>query len=171
MEFLAGRVRPVAEDFCRRPNPRPLDGLLRDPGAAPVLPLQGWRLGDRLTREGVSGVVCHAQAVLRHHHGVELRPGLTIENSFLDTFAQRSGISRLALYGSVLRDDFGPSSDVDMLVEFLPARTPGFLRLAQMEFELEPAIGRKVELRTYGDLSPYFRDDVSATAPPGGQSA
>ena len=124
MEFLAGRVRPVAEDFCRRPNPRPLDGLLRDPGAAPVLPLQGWRLGDRLTREGVSGVVCHAQAVLRHHHGVELRPGLTIENSFLDTFAQRSGISRLALYGSVLRDDFGPSSDVDMLVEFLPLELP-----------------------------------------------
>lgn len=106
------------------------------------------------------------QAVLRHHCGVNLRPGLTIEESFLDSFAQRWGIRQLALYGSVLRDDFTPSSDVDMLVEFLPGRTPGLLRLAQMELELEAAVGREVELRTYGDLSPYFRDDVAATARP-----
>jgi len=114
----------------------------------------------------VWGVVGPAQAELRHHCGVNLRPGLTIEESFLDSFASRWGIRRLALYGSVLRDDFGPSSDVDMLVEFLPDRTPGLLRLAQMELELEAALGREVELRTYDDLSPYFRDDVVATARP-----
>lgn len=121
---------------------------------------------ENADRDQFPGVVCHAQVVLRHHCGVKLRPGLTIEESFLDSFAQRWGIRRLALYGSVLRDDFGPSSDVDMLVEFLPGRTPGLLRIAQMELELEAAVGREVELRTYGDLSPYFRDDVAATAHP-----
>jgi len=107
-----------------------------------------------------------AQVALRHHYRVRLRPGLTIEDSFLDSFAKRWGIRRLAVYGSVLREDFGPSSDVDMLVEFLPDRTPGLLRIAQMELELEAVLGREVELRTYEDLSPYFRDNVAATARP-----
>ncbi|MCV6987225.1 nucleotidyltransferase family protein [Mycobacterium shinjukuense] len=97
---------------------------------------------------------------------MRLRPGLTIEDSFFDEFAKRWGIRRLALYGSVLREDFGPSSDIDMLVEFFPDRTPGLLRLAQMELELEAVLGRQVELRTYEDLSPYFRDKVAATARP-----
>ena len=97
---------------------------------------------------------------------MKLRPGLTIEDSVLDGFAKRWGITRLALYGSVLRDDFGPSSDIDMLVEFFPDRTPGLLQLAQMELELEATLGRQVELRTYEDLSPLFRDDVAATARP-----
>jgi hypothetical protein len=97
---------------------------------------------------------------------VNLRPGLTIEDSVLDSFAERWGIRRLALYGSVLREDFGPSSDIDMLVDFLPDRTPGLLQLAQMELELEAALGRQVELRTYEDLSPFFRDNVAATARP-----
>jgi predicted nucleotidyltransferase len=97
---------------------------------------------------------------------VELREGLTVEDSFLDEFAVRHGIQRLALYGSALRADFGPASDVDMLVEFQPGRTPGLLHLAQMELELEAVIGRQVELRTYEDLSRYFRDRVAATARP-----
>jgi predicted nucleotidyltransferase len=103
---------------------------------------------------------------LRHHEFVKLRPGLAIEDSVLDRFAERWGIRRLALYGSVLRDDFGPSSDIDMLVEFLSGRTPGLLRVAQMELELEAVLGRQVELRTYEDLSPFFRDKVAATARP-----
>ncbi|MDA3639464.1 nucleotidyltransferase family protein [Mycobacterium xenopi] len=97
---------------------------------------------------------------------MQLRPGLTIEDSVLDSFAKRWGIRRLAIYGSVLGEDFGPSSDIDMLVEFLPGRTPGLLQIAAMELELEAALGREVELRTYEDLSPFFRDDVVATARP-----
>jgi len=97
---------------------------------------------------------------------VELRPGLNIEHGVLDDFAVRHGISKLALYGSALREDFGPTSDVDILVEFLPGRTPGLLHLAQMELELETAIGWPVELRTYEDLSHLFRDDVAANARP-----
>ena len=97
---------------------------------------------------------------------MELRPGLSIEDTFLENFAARHGISRLALFGSALRDDFGPASDIDILVEFQPGRTPGLLHLAQMELELEGVVGRQVELRTYEDLSRFFRDTVAATARP-----
>ncbi|MGH3710046.1 MAG: nucleotidyltransferase family protein [Pseudonocardiaceae bacterium] len=81
-------------------------------------------------------------------------------------FATRHGIRRLELYGSVLRDDFSPASDVDILVEFHAGRIPGLIHLAQMEMELEATLGRPVELRTYEDLSRYFRDKVAATARP-----
>lgn len=97
---------------------------------------------------------------------MELRQGLTIEDSLLDGFGTRHGIRGLALYGSALRADFGPTSDIDLLVEFLPDRTPGLLHLAQMELELEAVIGRPVELRTYEDLNSYFRDRVASTARP-----
>ncbi|MCE0764940.1 nucleotidyltransferase family protein [Pseudonocardia kujensis] len=97
---------------------------------------------------------------------MQLRPGLTIADSVLRDFAARHGICRLALFGSALRSDFGPDSDVDLLVEFLPGRTPGLLHLAQMELELEGHLGHPVELRTYEDLSRYFRDQVTADARP-----
>ena len=97
---------------------------------------------------------------------MELRPGLSLDDAFLAAFASAHGIGRLALYGSALRDDFGSGSDIDLLVEFRPGHTPGLLHLAQMELELEDALGRPVELRTPEDLSPYFRDEVTATARP-----
>lgn len=97
---------------------------------------------------------------------MELRPGLRVDDGVITDFATRHGIRRLALYGSVLRDDFSSASDVDILVEFHPGCTPGLIRLAQLELELEAAIGRPVELRTYEDLSRYFRDKVAATARP-----
>ena len=83
---------------------------------------------------------------------------------FLRDFAMRHGICRLALFGSVLRGEETPTSDVDLLVEFEEGRTPGLLRLAQLELELGAVFGREVELRTYEDLSRYFRDDVQAQA-------
>lgn len=103
---------------------------------------------------------------VRHHDRVELRPGLSVDDVVLRSFAARHGVRRLALFGSVLRDDFGPTSDVDILVEFDQGRVPGLLHLAQMELELEAAIGRVVELRTVEDLSRHFRDDVAAHARP-----
>lgn len=88
-----------------------------------------------------------------------------MDDAVLADFADRHGVRRLALYGSALRDDdFGPDSDIDLLVEFRHGHMPGLLHLAQMELELEDAIGRSVELRTYEDLSPYFRDQVAAAA-------
>ena len=64
-----------------------------------------------------------------------------------------------------LREAFGPESDIDVLVEFEPDRIPGLLGIAGMELELsELFTGRKVDMRTPEDLSPYFRQDVLATA-------
>ncbi|MDQ2791234.1 MAG: nucleotidyltransferase family protein [Actinomycetota bacterium] len=95
---------------------------------------------------------------------MELRPGLQVADSALEAFARTYGIARLALFGSVLRGDFNENSDVDILVEFEAGRTPGLFALARMERELAAAIGRTVDLRTYHDLSRYFRDDVVASA-------
>ena len=78
-------------------------------------------------------------------------------------FCRRNHIRKLSLFGSVLRDDFGPESDVDVLVEFEAGHVPGFFRLFDMEEELSSLLGgRKVDLRTPEDLSRYFRDEVVA---------
>ena len=79
-------------------------------------------------------------------------------------FCRRNHIRRLALFGSVLRDDFTPESDVDVLVEFEPDARVGLLGLAHMEIELSELLGRKVDLNTAGFLSVYFRDEVLAEA-------
>lgn len=83
----------------------------------------------------------------------------------LDEFCRRNHIAKLSLFGSVLRQDFRPDSDVDVLVEFEEGHTPGFLGLARMEEELSEMLGgRKVDLRTPQDLSQYFREEVLDTA-------
>jgi uncharacterized protein len=77
---------------------------------------------------------------------------------------RRYGVQRLSLFGSILRDDFSDASDVDMLVEFLPQTRIGLIGMANMEAELSQAVGRRVDLRTPRDLSPYFRDEILARA-------
>lgn len=90
---------------------------------------------------------------------------LALSAAQIRAFCQKHYIRRLAFFGSVLRDDFGPSSDVDVLVEFEPQHVPGLLKLAAMERELSALIGgRRVDMRTPSDLSRYFRDDVIAQA-------
>jgi len=90
---------------------------------------------------------------------------IAIPTASVTDFCRRYHIRKLSLFGSVLRDDFQPESDVDVLVEFKPGRVPGFIRLAGMELELEELLdGRKVDLRTPEDLSRYFRDEVMDTA-------
>jgi predicted nucleotidyltransferase len=79
-------------------------------------------------------------------------------------FCQRHHIQKLSVFGSVLRDDFGPNSDVDFLVEFDPDHIPGLIRLAGMELELSTMINRKADLRTPKDLSKYFRNQVLESA-------
>jgi hypothetical protein len=95
-----------------------------------------------------------------------IAPGIDADEKALTDFCQRNGIKRLAVFGSALRDDFGPDSDVDLLVEFEAGRTPGMMGIVRMQGELEALLGgqRTIDLRTYGDLSRYFRDDVKATA-------
>ncbi|MGB3135164.1 MAG: nucleotidyltransferase family protein [Nodosilinea sp.] len=82
----------------------------------------------------------------------------------LSQFCQRHHIQKLSAFGSVLRDDFGPQSDVDFLVEFEPNHIPGLIRLARIELELSKIIHRKADLRTANDLSRYFRDAILSTA-------
>jgi len=81
----------------------------------------------------------------------------------LERFCRRHHIRRLALFGSVVRDDFGPHSDVDVLVQFEPGKTPGW-EFFGMQDELSGILGRKVDLNTPGFLSRYFRERVLAEA-------
>ena len=90
--------------------------------------------------------------------------GIAIPEEATAEFCRRHHIRRLSLFGSILRVDFRPESDVDVLVEFEPGHVPGLIRMAALENELSGLMGRKVDLRTPGDLSRYFRDEVLAGA-------
>ncbi|MGA2500177.1 MAG: nucleotidyltransferase family protein [Tepidisphaeraceae bacterium] len=92
------------------------------------------------------------------HHGIELDPGQ------IGGFCKRHAIRRLGLFGSVLRDDFRPDSDVDVLVEFDAGCTPSLLDLGGMQVELSELPGRTVDLKTPGFLSRYFREAVMRAA-------
>lgn len=88
-----------------------------------------------------------------------------VDRERIAVFCRQHRIRRLAIFGSALREGFGPDSDVDVLVEFQPGHVPGLLGIARMERELSAIFnGRKVDLRTPEDLSPYFRQDVLAEA-------
>lgn len=86
--------------------------------------------------------------------------GVHMPESAITEFCRRNEIVRLALFGSILRDDFRPESDVDVLVEFRHGVPVGYLRLGEVEAELSDLLSRRVDLSTPGCLSPYFRDDV-----------
>jgi predicted nucleotidyltransferase len=88
---------------------------------------------------------------------------IPIDREAVAAFCQRHHVRRLALFGSVLREDFSPVSDVDVLVEFEPGHVPG-LAFFSMEQELSALLKRKVDLNTPGFLSRYFRDQVLAEA-------
>jgi predicted nucleotidyltransferase len=94
-----------------------------------------------------------------------MSPQLTIDRDRVAEFCRRHHVRRLALFGSVLRDDFGPTSDVDVLVEFEPGHVPG-LAFFTMQEELSRVIGRPVDLNTAGFLSRYFRGAVLDEAEP-----
>ena len=85
---------------------------------------------------------------------------IVIPKDKLAEFCRQQNISKISLFGSVLRDDFTDQSDVDFLVEFESGKVPGYLRLAGMENQLSDLIGRKVDLRTSNELSRYFRQEV-----------
>jgi predicted nucleotidyltransferase len=82
----------------------------------------------------------------------------------LIAFCRTNHIRRLSLFGSAARDQLGPDSDIDLLVEFEPDHTPGLFSIVRMEMQLTELLGRKVDLRTPEDLSQYFRDEVMRDA-------
>jgi len=98
---------------------------------------------------------------LGYNGGVAVK--IPIDRDALAAFCRSHHVRHLAFFGSVLRDDFTPTSDVDVLVEFEPGHVPG-LAFFSMERELSGILGRKVDLNTPGFLSRYFRDQVLAEA-------
>ncbi len=96
---------------------------------------------------------------------MENKKNIDFPTDKVSEFCKRNGIRKLSLFGSALRDDFRPDSDVDLLVEFHAGAAPSLLDLARMERELSGILGgRKVDLRTPKELSRYFRDEVLSTA-------
>ena len=95
-----------------------------------------------------------------------MNPNLSIDRGAVSAFCRRHHITRLALFGSALRDDFGPDSDVDVLVEFEPGHVPG-LRLVSIEREFSELLqGRRVDMVTAGFLNPRIRHRVLNDAEP-----
>jgi uncharacterized protein len=91
------------------------------------------------------------------------RPKIDVPQDAIADFCKRHAVRKLALFGSVLRDDFRPDSDVDVLVEFEPGHMPG-LAFFGMQDELSELLKREVELHTPAFLSPYFRREVERAA-------
>ncbi len=89
------------------------------------------------------------------HHGINF------DSEVIEQFCLRNGIKKLSLFGSVLRDDFGPDSDIDVLVEFMPEARVGFFELFDIQEELSHILGgKKVDIRTPNEISLHFRDKV-----------
>ena len=88
---------------------------------------------------------------------------VSFDHERLAEFCRQNGVRRLAIFGSALRDDFSSESDVDVLIEFAPERTPG-LRFFAMQEELSQLFGRTVDLHTPASVSRYFRSQVLAEA-------
>jgi len=94
-----------------------------------------------------------------------MSPRITFDSHRMARFCRDHGVGRLALFGSVLRDDFDPDQiDLDVLVEFEPGRTPDLFTMAEMQQDLSELFGLPVDLRTPGDISHYFRQEVLASA-------
>ena len=91
------------------------------------------------------------------------QPQIALPTQAVADFCRLNHIRRLAVFGSVLRDDFTPTSDLDVLVEFEPDHVPG-LAFFTLERQLSELLGRKVDLNTAGFLSRHFVDEVLAEA-------
>ena len=87
-----------------------------------------------------------------------------VSKSKLEAFCRKNHITKMSLFGSALRGELMPESDIDILVEFDKDHIPGLIDLAGMEIELQEMVGRKIDLRTPAELSRYFRDDVMREA-------
>lgn len=92
-----------------------------------------------------------------------IREALVVDRGRLAELCRRHGIRRLALFGSALRGELEPDSDLDVLIEFEPSARVG-LRFVTIQDELSAFFGRSVDLNTPGFLSPHFRDQVVSTA-------
>lgn len=90
---------------------------------------------------------------------------IPVPHDEIATFCRKWGIRRLAFFGSVVRDDFGPESDVDVLVEFKPDRIPGWEFFWDIPNDLAQILGgRKIDMGTFDSISRWIRQNVLAEA-------
>ena len=89
-----------------------------------------------------------------------MKPKIQIDTDQVAAFCRKHYLTKLALFGSVLTERFGPESDVDVLFEYDPDHIPSLFDVVRMERELSEILGRKADMRTPRDLSRYFRDEV-----------
>jgi uncharacterized protein len=114
---------------------------------------------------GATGHARHGGLLYHGGRGHAMSSHLSIDRAAVSEFCERHHIARLALFGSVIRDDFRPDSDIDVLVEFQPGIGVG-LAFVGMQDELSAVLGRTVDLHTPASLSKYFRDQVLREAEP-----
>jgi len=89
---------------------------------------------------------------------------IDVDAESLAAFCRRAGVLRLSFFGSVLREDFGSESDIDVLVEFSPDAGIGLFEFVDLQHELGELLGRDVDLHTPASLSHFFREDVVDSA-------
>lgn len=89
---------------------------------------------------------------------------IPIDKTAISAFCRKWHLTEFALFGSVIRDDFGPESDVDVLVTFAPDANPSLFDLADMKDELTRLFGRSIDLGTKRSLKPTIKEHVVATA-------
>lgn len=90
--------------------------------------------------------------------------GVTFPQAEIDRLCRAAGVVRLYVFGSILTDQFGPSSDIDLLVETDPRRPSGLLRLGQLQMDLSELLGRTVHLTMLGGVPGAERSAVLARA-------
>jgi len=100
----------------------------------------------------------------RYTEAMQIRPDIHVSDEELTSLCRRFGVARLEVFGSSVRGDFRPESDVDLLVEFLPGERVGLLRLAELQLELQSLLGCDVDLVPRGGLKPMIRERVLGDA-------
>ena len=98
-----------------------------------------------------------------HHGAVRAARNLLVPRERIAKFCRCNHVRKLALFGSVLRDDFTPQSDVDVVVEYECGHVPGLAFITHQE-ELSRILGRNVDLNTPQFISRYFREEVLSDA-------
>lgn len=116
-----------------------------------------------MTTCSIGSTMIYEWSMVNRMYSELLQVKLNLSQNKIINFCRRHHIRRLSLFGSILHGDFGPDSDIDVLVEFEPDYVPG-LAFFTMEAELSQILGQKVDLNTPQFLSRYFRNKVKAEA-------
>lgn len=162
-------MAPRKPPHKRKSSGRPLQDTTRRVRASYTLPPQAlaW-LSERATEYGVSQSVVLERVIAYAQQAPKIpgvRARVPIPRESLHRLCREYGVDTLQLFGSVLRPDFTPTSDIDVLVQFPPSAQPTYFTLVGLTDALTTLFrGRRVDLHTPAELSPYFREQALAEA-------